>query len=135
MDTVQQLRRRADDVDAFCLLADKMVPDFAWAAEKTYIVPHGVHPSGSAPLQAVGQTYEAVARQAEPRDAVDHATLRGRVGPLLRQGGDGEKSQQRDDGEHPHDARWGATWTRRDRGSLTVEILHGRRSGFDGLMI
>jgi 2-beta-glucuronyltransferase len=47
-----ELRRRADDVDAFCLLADKMVPDFAWAAEKTYIVPHGVHPADFATIGA-----------------------------------------------------------------------------------
>jgi 2-beta-glucuronyltransferase len=38
-----ELRRRADDVDAFCLLAERMAADFAWATEKTYIVPLGVH--------------------------------------------------------------------------------------------
>ena len=38
-----ELRRRAGDVDAFCLLARKMAADFAWAAEKTYVVPLGIH--------------------------------------------------------------------------------------------
>jgi 2-beta-glucuronyltransferase len=38
-----ELRRRADDIDAFCLLAEKMTTDFTWAAEKTHIVPLGVH--------------------------------------------------------------------------------------------
>jgi 2-beta-glucuronyltransferase len=38
-----ELRRRADDVDAFCLLAAKMAADFQWAAKKTYVVPLGVN--------------------------------------------------------------------------------------------
>ena len=38
-----ELRRRADDVDAFCLLAEKMADDFVWAAEKTYVVPLGIN--------------------------------------------------------------------------------------------
>lgn len=38
-----ELRRRAGDVDAYCLLADKMAADFRWAANKTYTVPLGVH--------------------------------------------------------------------------------------------
>lgn len=37
------LRRQADDIDAFCLLAEKMAADFQWAAEKTYVVPLGIH--------------------------------------------------------------------------------------------
>lgn len=38
-----ELRKRKDDVDAFCLLAEQMAADFQWATEKTYIVPHGIH--------------------------------------------------------------------------------------------
>ena len=38
-----ELRRHASDVDAYCLLADKMAADFRWAANKTYTVPLGVH--------------------------------------------------------------------------------------------
>lgn len=38
-----ELRRRADDVDAYCLLAEKMAADFQWATDKTYTVPLGVH--------------------------------------------------------------------------------------------
>jgi 2-beta-glucuronyltransferase len=37
-----ELRKRAEDVDAFCMLAEKMAADFHWAAEKTYIVPLGI---------------------------------------------------------------------------------------------
>jgi 2-beta-glucuronyltransferase len=36
------LKRRAGDIDAFCLLAEKMAPDFSWAASKTYVVPLGI---------------------------------------------------------------------------------------------
>jgi 2-beta-glucuronyltransferase len=39
----RELRRRADDVDAFCLLAEKMAADFQWAGEKTFVVPLGVN--------------------------------------------------------------------------------------------
>jgi 2-beta-glucuronyltransferase len=38
-----ELRKRANDVDAFCLLAEKMADDFQWAAEKTYVVPLGIN--------------------------------------------------------------------------------------------
>lgn len=38
-----ELRKRVDDVDAFCLLAEKMAADFEWAAEKTYVVPLGIN--------------------------------------------------------------------------------------------
>ena len=38
-----ELRKRTDDIDAFCLLAEKMAADFQWAAEKTYVVPLGVN--------------------------------------------------------------------------------------------
>jgi 2-beta-glucuronyltransferase len=38
-----ELQRRATDIDAFCLLAAKMAPDFSWAAGKTYIVPLGIN--------------------------------------------------------------------------------------------
>jgi len=37
-----ELRRRAGDVDAYCLLAGKMADDFTWAAGKTFVVPQGV---------------------------------------------------------------------------------------------
>jgi 2-beta-glucuronyltransferase len=45
-----ELRRRAGDVDAFCLLADKMATDFPWATDKTYTVPLGVHRSDFADI-------------------------------------------------------------------------------------
>lgn len=37
-----QLRKRGNEVDAFCLLAEKMAADFPWAAEKAHVVPLGV---------------------------------------------------------------------------------------------
>jgi len=46
-----ELRRRAGDVDAFCLLAEKMADDFQWAAHKTYVVPLGIH---AADFAAIG---------------------------------------------------------------------------------
>jgi 2-beta-glucuronyltransferase len=38
------LRAQAHNVDQFCLLARLMAPDFAFAKERTYVVPLGVHP-------------------------------------------------------------------------------------------
>ena len=38
-----ELRKRSDEVDAFCLLAEKMADDFQWAAAKTYVVPLGIN--------------------------------------------------------------------------------------------
>jgi 2-beta-glucuronyltransferase len=38
-----ELKRRAGDIDAFSLLAEKMAPEFSWAADKTYVVPLGVN--------------------------------------------------------------------------------------------
>ena len=38
-----ELRRRRDDIDAFCPLADNIASDFHWASDKTYVVPLGVH--------------------------------------------------------------------------------------------
>ena len=38
-----ELRKRSDEVDAFCLLAEKMADDFRWAANKTYVVPLGIN--------------------------------------------------------------------------------------------
>lgn len=38
-----ELRRRGDEVDAFCLLAEKMAADFQWASEKTHVVPLGIN--------------------------------------------------------------------------------------------
>lgn len=38
------LRDQARDIDHFCLLARLMAPDFAFARERTCVVPHGVHP-------------------------------------------------------------------------------------------
>jgi 2-beta-glucuronyltransferase len=46
----RELRRRAGDIDAFCLLAEKMAGDFAWAAGKTFVVPLGVHPDDFAAI-------------------------------------------------------------------------------------
>ena len=38
-----ELRRRRGDVDAYCLLAEKMAGDFRWAVNKTFVVPQGVN--------------------------------------------------------------------------------------------
>ncbi|MGN6573525.1 MAG: GumK N-terminal domain-containing glycosyltransferase, partial [Pseudolabrys sp.] len=38
-----ELRRRVDEVDAFCLLAERIADDLAWAAGKTFVVPQGVN--------------------------------------------------------------------------------------------
>lgn len=38
-----ELRRRAGDVDTFYMLAEAMTAEVRWAAEKTFIVPHGIH--------------------------------------------------------------------------------------------
>jgi 2-beta-glucuronyltransferase len=38
-----ELQRRVGDIDAFCLLAEKMAPEFSWAAGKTYVVPLGIN--------------------------------------------------------------------------------------------
>ena len=38
-----ELHRRNADVDAYCLLAEKMAGDFQWATDKTFVVPHGVN--------------------------------------------------------------------------------------------
>jgi 2-beta-glucuronyltransferase len=45
-----ELRRRDSDVDAYCLLAQKMAEDFAWATNKTFVVPQGVHAADFATL-------------------------------------------------------------------------------------
>jgi len=37
-----ELRRRADDIDAFCAIAPKIADDFAYAAGKTYVVSQGI---------------------------------------------------------------------------------------------
>ena len=38
-----ELHRRSGDVDAYCLLAEKMAGDFAWTSDKTFVVPQGVN--------------------------------------------------------------------------------------------
>ena len=38
-----ELRRRDSDVDAYCLLADKIADELTWASAKSFVVPQGVH--------------------------------------------------------------------------------------------
>ena len=45
-----ELQNRLDDIDAFCLLAQKMARDFTWAAGKAYVVPLGINPQDFADI-------------------------------------------------------------------------------------
>lgn len=75
-----ELRRRADDVDAFCLLADKMAADFPWAADKTFTVPLGIHHRDFADIgpspYAVGTNAVTVGSMLFDRSFFQHAAAR-----------------------------------------------------------